>query len=73
MNTCRSCHAEILFARTPNGKSMPLDVEPVPGRGNLLLEPGARGEPTIRFVGKNKGDRISHFASCPQSNGWRHA
>lgn len=63
---CRSCGEAILWARTVNGKPMPLDPEPVRG-GNVRLEKG-----TAHVLGPLEADAeprlyVSHFATCPQA------
>lgn len=68
-SNCRSCGKPILWARTPNGKWMPLDPEPNP-LGNLLLDedgyigPHPEGAPV-------KGPYFSHFATCPNAAQYR--
>ena len=76
MATCRSCGADIIWARTvPGGKLMPVNVEPSE-RGNLVLT----GDSTIGFdvsVMDRKDDGheyyLSHYATCPQAGQWRKA
>lgn len=36
MSTCRSCGAEVLWAKTRAGKAMPVDPEPT-AEGNVLV------------------------------------
>lgn len=54
------------WARTVNGKSIPLDPEPVPG-GNVELRDG------LACVVKPDGAAryVSHFATCKNANGHR--
>lgn len=67
-STCRSCGAPIIWAHTPNGKSMPLDAEPDP-TGNIVLDDGtARVEPNQTLTGTR---HTSHFATCPHAETWR--
>lgn len=70
MTACRSCGAPIRWARTANGKAMPLDPDPSPN-GNLALD----GE-TVIVCGKTAAEQrrangealyLSHFATCPQA------
>lgn len=60
---CRACDAEIRWARTANGKAIPLDAEPNPD-GNVLLDysgddettgsaAGGTGSPIAHVIGKN--------------------
>lgn len=64
MSVCRACGAEIRWAKTPRGKSIPLDYEPTTN-GNVTL---ADGVATVH--GKN--DDLTgaqrwtpHHATCP--------
>lgn len=79
MSACRSCGAAILWARTKNGKAMPLDAEPTP-EGNVVLTgevvPSARGAVPICEVlaGPDLFGaplRMPHHATCPQADKWR--
>jgi hypothetical protein len=69
MAECRSCGAEIVWARTPSGKLMPLDPERVLG-GTIELDPDEDASLVTRFVGKRDGQPhyVSHFATCPQAS-----
>lgn len=58
---CRSCQAEIVWARTVNGKPMPLDAAAV---SVFVVEEGV-----ARMV---KG-HVSHFATCPNGPAHRKA
>jgi hypothetical protein len=52
---CRSCHAQIIWFKTPAGKNMPVDADTVkPEDDELDLE-------------RHK----SHFATCPDHGSWR--
>ncbi len=60
MSECKSCKREILWAKTPNGRAMPLD----PAEVNLCeVQPGPDGLEIVRQV---RG-HVSHFATCPQA------
>lgn len=77
MTKCRSCDAEVVWAKTQAGRKMPLDAQPVEGwsdlRGLFVLRDGVAlgavtaapraGEPVYR----------SHFATCPHANQHRRA
>lgn len=74
MSTCRSCGAEILWARTERGKRMPLDAEPIADaitetRGLFVLrEPDHQDGPLAVAAWGLEGTEAhyrSHFASCP--------
>lgn len=84
MAECRSCGAEILWAQTERGSSIPLDPVPDP-RGNLVIEvdgpgdgwPPAHVRRTAVYV--REGERpdepryLAHFATCPQAESHRRA
>lgn len=77
--SCRGCGAPIVFIRTPAGKAMPCDAEPVTYWQN------ARGPYKIVtpngevISAKLEGDLqkatgigfVSHFATCPKANQFR--
>lgn len=67
MNTCRSCHAPVIWAKTTTGKDIPLNPVPVVG-GNLDLVDGV-----ARYVQPSSGVKLytSHFTDCPQANSHR--
>ncbi len=54
---CRSCSADILWATTEAGKTIPLDVKPAPG----LFSVDERG------VARSAKVYVSHFATCPNA------
>lgn len=75
---CRSCRAPIFFARTPQGRTMPIDQDPHPD-GNMVVY-----DPTPSFMKGTSLDGVgklvrpaeesdppprwrSHFASCPSA------
>jgi hypothetical protein len=69
--TCNSCKADILWVKTVNGKSMPLDATPVVN-GNIYLDEIGRAV----YLGKGEDATgktlyVSHFSSCPQAQKWR--
>lgn len=65
---CRSCGAPVIWARTPAGKRIPLDLTPTDD-GNVLLDD--HGTATVMgglAVWPPGAYRwTSHFASCPQA------
>jgi hypothetical protein len=63
---CRSCQAPIEWAFTEKGKRIPLDRTTSSAVANIVLDPDG----TARVVAAGEGDRISHFATCP--NAGRH-
>lgn len=80
VNRCRSCNAEIRWAKTAAGKRIPLDVDPV-RTGNVQL--GLVGGEEIAIV-VGAADAVaaqaaglelylSHFATCPNAASHRHS
>ncbi len=74
---CRSCGAEMYFAKTEGGQTLPVDVEPREG-GNVLLDFNqATGQLTATVIGKDnmppagRNRYMSHFATCPHAKSWR--
>jgi hypothetical protein len=65
---CRSCAKTVLWVTTENGKKMPAEESE---NGNLLLENDLLGDPVARVVDPGEGTHVSHFATCPQAEGWR--
>lgn len=70
---CRSCGAAIEWAVSEKtGKLMPLDFDVLErGAGNVtVVGELANGTPIARYVAKSSpqiGDRVSHFATCPNA------
>ena len=82
MSGCRSCGAEITWAKTLTGKRMPIDAEPDNAKGNLLLIKSNGVGVLLPLAGLNDEARqaaerqrvplyVSHFATCPQAGDWR--
>ena len=71
---CRSCGAPTIRAKTVNGKTMPVDAEPVDD-GNLHLEEGPKSPMPFVFVVTGcqcpREHYVSHFATCPDAGKWR--
>jgi len=71
--TCRACGAKIVWAKTKNGKLMPVDKESSKD-GNINLEPW-NPYPKAVFVkpGSVPGKTLhkSHFATCPEATRFR--
>ena len=63
--TCRSCGAPIIWARTVNGKAMPLDAEP---HADGVLRISDRGVAvsmgSLTGPGYSAETYKSHFATC---------
>lgn len=56
---CKKCGAMIRFAKTANGKPMPLDAEP----RRMWLMQGETVEPVMVYE--------THFATCPNAQEFR--
>jgi hypothetical protein len=74
VSACRSCGAPILWAVTPGGRRIPLDADP-DDAGNIALDTSSLKAVAV-FVADADGTDTrpryrSHFASCPQAEGWR--
>lgn len=73
---CRSCKAEIVWARTPRGKNMPVDATPVPDGDWMLVEgddekPQAKPFNSTHAALDGMGEMAryqSHFKSCPNAS-----
>lgn len=74
---CGSCGAQMRWAQTEEGRSIPLDPDPVP-TGNLIIKEvrhvGGRGPVlTVRYLRKTDtvplevARYVSHFATCPSA------
>lgn len=73
MARCRACAEPIVWAKTADGKTMPVDAEPNP-RGTLILTRTIDDHATVRMAtaGDPQGLRwMSHFASCPAASKFR--
>lgn len=80
MASCRSCGAPIRWTKTPQGRSMPLDIDPHPD-GNVLVRAGDGTSDAIATVlPKDAVERLraegrtplfrAHFSSCPEAKSW---
>jgi hypothetical protein len=71
---CRSCEADIIWARTVTGRRMPVDADPDVG-GTVQLEViqgfvrATVHTPTAETV--RQGLHHSHFSTCPDADEWR--
>lgn len=69
MSTCKTCGAAITWARTENGRAIPVDPV-IRADGNITLED--QGAYVLALVGKaGSGTHVSHFTTCAQANGHR--
>ena len=71
---CRACGAAIIWARTVNGKAMPVDAQPSKN-ANVRLTFEGQGvrahvvKATLAFGSTT--NRLSHFVTCPKADEWR--
>jgi len=70
MARCNSCGADIEWATTASGKSIPLDIEPA-ANGNLAFVNGRTHAYTAEDARLGRERRITHFVTCPQRDEWR--
>lgn len=75
LDACRSCGAPIVWATTPDGKSMPVDG-PLTHGGNVVLSIDDHGKVSAVVLDQEGlfGDgprHLSHFATCVDAAGWR--
>lgn len=72
MSACRSCKASIRWVITPQGKRLPLDLDPVTKSGlwgTWVIDEGDRARPA-RI--DDAGPRYAaHFSTCPEAAIWR--
>lgn len=78
MPKCRSCNAEIRWAKTPAGKAMPVDEKPS-ATGNVCLIERPTGPVAVYLNAEGKAPLpelqpsaeapryLSHFATCPNA------
>jgi hypothetical protein len=70
MAECRSCKAEITWARTRAGKAIPIDPDPR-SDGNVVIE----ADGAAVYLGADStytGERfVSHWVTCPDAESWR--
>lgn len=73
MGACKSCGEHIIFAKTANGKTMPLDDMPNATKGNVhIVQDGPKILATV--LGKVAAEQarargeqlyLAHFVTCP--------
>jgi hypothetical protein len=72
---CRDCGAPMIWARwADSGKGIPLNAEPDPERGNLVLHSdGTVEKVTYLAEARKRGDDlyVTHFATCPAADSFR--
>lgn len=73
---CKGCVDHVVWANTPTGKPMPVNVVPGPG-GNIELVRSHRGSMFARVLSeeeaRSRGRALfkSHFATCPSAGVFR--
>lgn len=65
---CKSCGAEIVWAKTAAGKAAPYEVDP---EGYWATEDGKARQVTLGQQSDGTTRYTSHFATCPQAPAWR--
>lgn len=68
---CRSCGAPIMWAKGVTGRSMPLNVKPVPDGNVTLLDGVATVHPSGHTFYDDDVRYVSHFATCRDADAWR--
>lgn len=74
VDDCRTCNARIIWARTVNGKAIPVDAD-VSKAGNVRLS-WESADVKAEVIGPahafgQTGLRASHFVTCPNADEWR--
>lgn len=72
MNTCRSCHAAIIWGVTANGARAPFDEASDP-KGKFKMD-DTRDPPVFEYAKPTDppGERFTnHFGTCPSAESWR--
>lgn len=84
MATCKKCDAPLVWVETEAtakkpARKMPIDADEsgaalsLPGEGNIVFtgNTAVSGLPIVRVLPSGKGNRRSHFASCPAADKFR--
>lgn len=85
MAVCRRCPANVVWVETEASakkpaRMMPLDADDegvalniTDGTGNIVFtgQTSVKGNPIVRVLPKGKGNRRSHFATCPEAATFR--
>jgi hypothetical protein len=81
MANCKSCGEQIVWARTVNGKAMPIDPIAITNGNVVVVGQTAEYEPLVAVLAPRVIDEYrrhgtvilhrSHFASCPDAELWR--
>ena len=62
---CRACQAVIRWAKTENGKPIPMDPDPVPD-GNYVVSTQGVAHALKKNEEATGETWVSHFATCPK-------
>lgn len=65
MSTCRSCGAEIVWAKTEHGRTIPLDAKP---ERRFVLNAGEGISFDSTTIARSVPTFGSHFATCPNAD-----
>lgn len=65
LTPCRGCGKKIIFAKTQEGKTVPLDVGPPV---YLLMRSHDENNQWVYRCDKEKLSFVSHFTTCPKAN-----
>lgn len=70
---CRSCNAEIVWARTSKARWMPVDVEPSPDGNVVLSDVGGQVHAAVTSGAQLGLEPLhkAHFATCADASAWR--
>lgn len=65
--SCRRCGAALYWAKTRNGRWMPIEPAAEPGpAGNLRVGTNLLGEQTVEVVPQGTGTHRHHVTTCRQ-------
>jgi hypothetical protein len=68
---CRSCGAQMIWAMSGKGKTMPVDALP-DDKGNVAVVIDHGTVRALIVTAESIGPRhLSHFVTCPQAAKWR--
>lgn len=80
MAVCRSCGEPVVWVETEASAKKPARMMPIDADadgepaafadGNLVFtgQRSVKGNPIVRYLPAGKGNRRSHFASCPKAS-----
>jgi hypothetical protein len=72
MSRCRSCGASITWAKTVNGKNMPLDELPDPDGTWLVDQDGVchylKGVEAAEAAASGESLHVCHWSTCPDAD-----